>query len=91
MRRIGMLMSLAADDPEGSRRLTASVQGLQKLGWTDSRDAPRDSGKARRDAAQLIYADYVGCRRMIYVGRLAKALDVDSAELLKMRGGKQVR
>ena len=27
-RRIGVLMALAADDPESSRRLTAFVQGL---------------------------------------------------------------
>ena len=37
MRRIGVLMSLAADDPEGQARLTAFVQGLQELGWTDGR------------------------------------------------------
>ena len=32
VRRIGVLMSLAADDPEGQARLTAFVQGLQELG-----------------------------------------------------------
>ena len=37
MRRIGVLMSLAADDQEGQARLTAFVQGLQELGWTDGR------------------------------------------------------
>ncbi len=42
MRRIGVLMSLAADDPESSRRLTALVQGLQGLGWTDGRNARLD-------------------------------------------------
>src|SRR5215471_9721444 len=39
MRRIGVLMHLAADDPEGSRRLTVLVQGLQQLGWTEGRNA----------------------------------------------------
>jgi putative ABC transport system substrate-binding protein len=38
MRRIGVLMSLAADDPESSSRLTAFVQTLQQLGWTDGRN-----------------------------------------------------
>jgi putative ABC transport system substrate-binding protein len=38
MRRIGVLMNLAADDPESSARLTAFVQGLQQLGWTDGRN-----------------------------------------------------
>ena len=38
MRRIGVLMNLAADDPESSARLTAFLQGLQQLGWTDGRN-----------------------------------------------------
>jgi ABC-type uncharacterized transport system substrate-binding protein len=35
MRRIAVLMTTAADDPEGQARITAFVQGLQLLGWTD--------------------------------------------------------
>jgi putative ABC transport system substrate-binding protein len=35
MRRIGVLMSVAADDPEGKTRMAAFLQGLQELGWTD--------------------------------------------------------
>ena len=35
MRRIGMLMPAAADDPELQARLAAFLQGLQQLGWTD--------------------------------------------------------
>ena len=31
VRRIGVLMNVAADDPEGQARLTAFVQGLQQL------------------------------------------------------------
>ena len=38
MRRIGALMNLAADDPEALGRITAFVQGLQQLGWTDGRN-----------------------------------------------------
>jgi putative ABC transport system substrate-binding protein len=34
LRRIGALMSLAADDPEAPGRVTAFAQGLQALGWT---------------------------------------------------------
>jgi putative ABC transport system substrate-binding protein len=34
MRRIGVLMSLAADDPQGPSLITAFAQGLQALGWT---------------------------------------------------------
>ncbi len=38
MRRIGVLMALAADDPEGQARLTAFAQGLQELGWSVGRN-----------------------------------------------------
>ena len=34
IRRIGVLMGLAADDPESQARLAAFAQGLQQLGWT---------------------------------------------------------
>jgi putative ABC transport system substrate-binding protein len=37
-RRIGVLMSFPADDPEGQARLRAFVEGLQHLGWTDGRN-----------------------------------------------------
>jgi ABC-type uncharacterized transport system substrate-binding protein len=39
MRRIGVLMPLAADDPEAQVRLAALAQGLQQLGWTIGRNA----------------------------------------------------
>jgi len=38
MRRIGVLMNLSADDPESFARVSAFVQGLQELGWTDGRN-----------------------------------------------------
>jgi putative ABC transport system substrate-binding protein len=38
MRRIGVLMPLARDDPEAQARIAAFVQGLQKLGWTEGRN-----------------------------------------------------
>jgi putative ABC transport system substrate-binding protein len=42
VRRVGVLMNLAADDPEGQTRLAAFQQRLQQLGW-------RDGGNARID------------------------------------------
>ena len=33
VRRVGVLMNLAADDPEGQARIVAFVQGLQQSGW----------------------------------------------------------
>jgi putative tryptophan/tyrosine transport system substrate-binding protein len=60
MRRIGVLMSTAADDPEGQARIAAFHQGLQQLGWTigqnvriDSRWPSGDSERFRRYAAEL--------------------------------------
>ena len=38
MRRIGFLTIFSKDDPEGQRRVTALLQKLQELGWTDGRN-----------------------------------------------------
>jgi putative ABC transport system substrate-binding protein len=35
MRRIGVLMNLATDDPESQLRIAALLQSLQELGWRD--------------------------------------------------------
>jgi putative tryptophan/tyrosine transport system substrate-binding protein len=42
IRRIGVLMNLAADDAEGRARIAALLQGLQQLGWTDGRNVRID-------------------------------------------------
>ena len=42
MQRIGVLMNVAADDPEGQTRIAAFRQELQQLGWTDGRDVRID-------------------------------------------------
>ena len=61
VRRIGILMSLAADDPEGKARFTAFRQSLQQLGWVEGRTVRIETrwagGKvdnARKYAAELI-------------------------------------
>jgi len=38
MRRLGVLMSFAANDPEGQMRVTALEKGLRELGWVSGRD-----------------------------------------------------
>jgi len=53
MRRVGVLMNLAADDTEGSARVTALAQGLQELGWRDGRDVRIDYRWAAADAASF--------------------------------------
>jgi putative tryptophan/tyrosine transport system substrate-binding protein len=61
MRRIGVLMNIAADDPEGQARIAAFLQALQQLGWTvgrnvqiDARWAAADAGLFRRYATELV-------------------------------------
>jgi putative ABC transport system substrate-binding protein len=61
MRRIGVLMNFAADDPESSARVTALAQGLKKLGWTDGRNVridyrwgAADAERGRKSAAELV-------------------------------------
>jgi putative tryptophan/tyrosine transport system substrate-binding protein len=61
MRRIGVLMNLAADDAEGQARLATFRQGLQQLGWIEGRNAhldirwgAGDAERFRRYAAELV-------------------------------------
>jgi putative tryptophan/tyrosine transport system substrate-binding protein len=53
MRRIGVLMNMAADDPEGQARLIAFVQALQQFGWTDGRNVRIDTRWAAGDADRI--------------------------------------
>jgi putative tryptophan/tyrosine transport system substrate-binding protein len=61
MRRIGVLMNLAADDREGQARLVAFQQALQQLGWSEGRNMRMDTrwgendiDRQRRYAAELV-------------------------------------
>ena len=61
VRRIGVLMTTAADDPEAQARIAAFLQGLQQLGWADGRNVridtrwgAGDADRVRRYAAELV-------------------------------------
>jgi putative tryptophan/tyrosine transport system substrate-binding protein len=61
MRRIGLFLGSAADDPEWQARAAAFRQGLQDLGWIDGRNARidylwagGDSEPFRRYATELV-------------------------------------
>ena len=49
VRHIGVLMHLAADDPEGQSRLAAFLQGLQEAGWAVGRNVTIDVRWAAAD------------------------------------------
>src|SRR6476661_6277827 len=60
VRRVGVLMSRAAGDPEEQARFAGFLEGLQRLGWTDGRNVRIDYrwglGQAdtiRKHAAEL--------------------------------------
>jgi putative ABC transport system substrate-binding protein len=61
VRRIGVLMHGASDEPESQARLAAFAQGLQEAGWSVGRDvrietrwSTGDFARLRRDAAELV-------------------------------------
>jgi ABC-type uncharacterized transport system substrate-binding protein len=61
VRRIGVIMPFAVDDPEAKARLTAFLDGLQQLGWTDGRNMRIDTrwpegdhDRFRKYAAELV-------------------------------------
>src|SRR5262245_25805995 len=56
MRLIGVLMHLAADDPEGQARFMAFLQGLQQLGWTDGPNVRIEICWGANDADRHKYA-----------------------------------
>ena len=60
VRRLGVLMSLANDDPEAKRRIEAFVKKLSELGWTDGKNLRidyrwgADKESIRKNAAELV-------------------------------------
>jgi putative ABC transport system substrate-binding protein len=51
MRRIGVLMPYAEDNPVGQARLAAFLEGLRQLGWADGRNVRIDSRWGAGDAS----------------------------------------
>ena len=63
MRRIGVILPFAAEDPESSARIAGLLQGLSELVWTVGRNiridyrwgaSNDDRGRVRRSAAELL-------------------------------------
>jgi putative tryptophan/tyrosine transport system substrate-binding protein len=49
VRRIGVLMNVAAADPQGQAQLVAFQQGLQQLGWSEGRNVRIDTRWGEND------------------------------------------
>jgi putative ABC transport system substrate-binding protein len=69
VRRIGVLMSYAADDPAGQTRLLTFAQALAQLGWTEGRNVRIDirwgagsPERIRSYAAELVAGRRTGGR-----------------------------
>jgi hypothetical protein len=71
VRRIGVLMPFAADDPEAQTGFATFAQGLERLGWTigrnvriDLRWAAGDPERIRRGVAELLALGQleIGCK-----------------------------
>jgi putative ABC transport system substrate-binding protein len=69
MRRIGMLLDQAANDPDGETRVAAFQKTLQQLGWTDGRNVLLDIRWAgdSLDRIRANVAELVGSRPDVIV------------------------
>ena len=61
IRRIGVFMNLAADDPQSSKQISAFVDGLRERGWASGRNlhieyrwAAEDTSLYHKHAQELI-------------------------------------
>jgi putative ABC transport system substrate-binding protein len=53
VRRVGVLMNLAASDPDAQHHIAAFLEKLQQLGWTEDRNVRIDIRWAGGDAAEI--------------------------------------
>ena len=82
MRRVGVLLGLVANDPEGQARIARFQQALQQLGWIEGRNLRTDirwgGGNAddiRKYAAELVALapDVILATASVSVGPLLQA------------------
>ena len=64
LRRVGVLMPGAADDPTGQSRISAFLQRFRDLGWTEGRNVSIDVHKdaADQDGIATAAAELVGSK-----------------------------
>jgi putative tryptophan/tyrosine transport system substrate-binding protein len=76
MPRVGVLMSIAENDPEAKARLAAFQDGLQKLGWTEGRNLQIDHrwGEGEADRIRAYALELVGTKPDVIVAVATNAL-----------------
>jgi hypothetical protein len=57
VRRIGVLMNIAADDADAPVRVAAFAQGLQELGWVIGRNRPAAGGQGQTSGRISCWSD----------------------------------
>ena len=84
--RVGVLMNLAADDPEGLARFAVFVQELQQLGWNEGRNMRIDHRWAggsvelfRKYALELVALALTPCRSCSCWSLIRSALALSKA------------
>jgi putative ABC transport system substrate-binding protein len=83
VRRIGVLMNLGAEDPEGQVRVAAFLQGLQQIGWSVGRNLQIDYrwGASDPDRIRTYATELVALAQDVIVasgGTVARALQLAS-------------
>ena len=74
-RRIGVLIGLAADDPDANARLSAFRQGLDKLGWSEGANVHLDYRYAPAGAqAQLLAKELVALQPDVILAQTTPAV-----------------
>ena len=68
MRRIGVLMNRAADNPEGQAAVAVFRQALQQLGWGDDRNVRIDARWGVNDIDRIAATrrNWLHSRRMLF-------------------------
>ena len=76
MRRIGVLMTRKADDPEGQKQLGALRQGLLELGWSEDKTLHIETRWTIADAAEALRfaQELIGLKSEVLVAQGAPSL-----------------
>jgi DNA-binding LacI/PurR family transcriptional regulator len=89
MRRIGVVMGLAEDDPEAKARLAAFRQGLEKRGWSEGRNVRIDYRYALAGAqAQVLAKELVALQPDVI---FANSTPITAALQRESRTGDRIR